>query len=67
MPLNDLEYVVEMLKDCNLKKVANNVGLSYRTVRGIAKGTNQSPSFNTVRLLSEYFKAKARGDDHERK
>lgn len=59
MQLNDLDYVVAMLKDCNIQKVANAVGLSYRTVWGIANESNQSPSFNTVRVLAEYFRGKA--------
>lgn len=67
MEQDDLKYVVKQLKDCNFSAVAKSVGLSYRTVSSIANGKNQSPSFNTVRLLFEYFKAKARGDDHERK
>lgn len=59
MQSNDLQYVVAMLKDCNIKKVAQAVDLSYRTIWGIANETNKTPSFNTVRLLAEYFRGKA--------
>ena len=59
MQKNDLEYVVAMLKESNIKAVSDKVGLSYRTVWGIANETNKSPSFNTVRVLAEYFRRKA--------
>lgn len=55
---DDLQYVVRMLKEMNLKAVAEKVGLSYMTVYNIAKGTNTSPSFPTVKKLSEYFRGK---------
>lgn len=59
MTKDDLQYVVSMLKDTNLKAVAKTVGLGYRTVWGIANETNKSPSFSTVRKLAEYFRGKA--------
>lgn len=59
MAKDDLQYVVLMLKDTNLKAVAKNVGLAYRTVWGIANESNKSPSFGTVRKLAEYFREKA--------
>lgn len=59
MAKDDLQYVVSMLKDTNLSAVAKAVGLGYRTVWGIAKETNKSPSFSTVRKLAEYFRGKA--------
>ncbi len=56
---DDLQYVVAMLKETNLKAVAQKVGLSYRTVWGIANESNKAPSFTTVRKLAEYFRGKA--------
>ncbi len=55
MSEDGLQYVVRMLKDRNLRKVAENVGLSYMTVYKIAKGINTTPSFSTVKKLAEYF------------
>lgn len=59
MAQDDLQYVVSMLKDTNLAKVAKSADLSYRTVWGIANETNKAPSFTTVRKLAEYFREKA--------
>lgn len=56
---DDLQYVVSMLKDTNLKAVSEKTELSYRTVWGIANETNKSPAFKTVRKLAEYFRTKA--------
>lgn len=56
---DDLQFVVSMLKDTNIKAVSEKTGLSYRTVWGIANESNTSPSFTTVRKLAEYFRAKA--------
>lgn len=56
---DDLQFVVSMLKDTNLKAVAEKTQLNYRTVWTIANGKNTSPSFKTVRKLAEYFRAKA--------
>lgn len=59
MSTDDLQYVVAQLKDTNLAAVARKTDLSYRTVFKIANGTNTSPTFNTVKKLAEYFRAKA--------
>lgn len=56
---DDLQYVVSMLKDTNIKAVSERTKLAYRTVWGIANESNKSPSFNTVRKLAEYFREKA--------
>lgn len=53
--MSDLDYVVSMLEPCNKAAVAKAVGLSARTVRDIASGAQKSPSFETVRKLTEYF------------
>lgn len=56
---DDLQFVVSMLKDTNIKAVAEKTELSYRTVWGIANESNKSPAFKTVRKLAEYFRQKA--------
>lgn len=56
---DDLQYVVRMLAETNIQAVATKVGLSYMTVYRIARGTNTSPSFKTVKKLAEYFRGKA--------
>lgn len=59
MTKDDLQYVVSMLKDTNIRAVAAKTLLSYRTVWGIANESNKTPSFQTVRKLAEYFREKA--------
>jgi transcriptional regulator with XRE-family HTH domain len=58
--MNELQYVVSMLQDCNKAAVANAVGLSARTVRDVAAGKQAHPSYETIRKLAEYFKEKAK-------
>lgn len=55
---DDLQYVVRMLHEMNLKAVAGKVNLSYMTVYNIANGKNISPTFKTVKKLAEYFRGK---------
>lgn len=59
MSKDDLDYVVSMLQDTNVKQVSEKTKLSYRTVWGIKNGSNNTPSFATVRKLAEYFRGKA--------
>jgi DNA-binding XRE family transcriptional regulator len=56
---DDLQYVVRQLVDTNLAAIAKKVGLSYMTVYRIAKGTNTSPSYATVKALADHFREKA--------
>jgi DNA-binding phage protein len=58
MASDDLQYVVRMLAETNLAAVAKKVSLSYGTVYRIARGTNTTPSFATVKKLAEYFRGK---------
>jgi hypothetical protein len=55
---DELQYVLRMLKDTQLKAVARAAGLSYMTVYRIAKGTNPSPRYATVHKLATYFRSK---------
>lgn len=54
--MNDLEYVIEMLKTSNKAAVAKACGLSARTVRDIANGHQVHPSYKTVAALVAHFK-----------
>lgn len=54
--MNDLDYVISMLKTSNKSAVARSVGLSDRTVRDVASGAQKSPSFETIRKLAEHFR-----------
>ncbi len=55
---DDLQYVLRMLADSNLKAVAKNVGLAYGTVHRIANGVTKKPSFHTIKTLANYFRGK---------
>lgn len=50
-----IEMIRDMLQDRNLSTVAKNTGLSRQTVSGIANGTAQKPSYDTVKILSDYL------------
>lgn len=54
--MNDLDYVIIMLKTSNKAAVAKEVGLSARTVRAVASGIQTHPSFETIRKLAEHFR-----------
>lgn len=58
---NDLDYVVHMLADMHLPTVAEKTGLAYLTVWKIATGRTATPSYATVRKLSEYLRERAKG------
>lgn len=53
--MDDLERIRGKLKDRNLRAVAKNTGLSYRTVWSISNGKNATPAYNTVRILKDYL------------
>lgn len=57
--MNELEYVISMLEPCNKAAVAKSVGLSARTVRDVASGAQQHPTYETIRRLAEYFRERA--------
>lgn len=56
--MNDLQYVISMLQTANKAAVARVVGLSSRTLRDIASGRQQKPSYETIRKLTEHFRGK---------
>jgi transcriptional regulator with XRE-family HTH domain len=55
-----LEKIKLLLQDRNASHVARVTGLSVTTVCAIRNGETDNPTWNTVRILSEYFE---RGDD----
>lgn len=57
--MSELEYVISMLGPCNKAAVAKAVGLSARTVRDVAKGVQQHPSYETINKLAKYFRERA--------
>lgn len=56
-----LEEIIDKLKDRRLRVVANEIGLSYDTVRRIANGYFRDPSYKTVKLLSDYLTGGSNG------
>lgn len=50
-----IEQVRRALGDRNLKQVAERAGLHYNTVRAIARGENENPSYETMRALARYI------------
>jgi hypothetical protein len=53
-----LEEIQEKLKDRKLKTVAEKTGLHYDTVRRLAYGYFKSPSYEAVKILSDYLESK---------
>ena len=49
-----IEEVRSALRDRRLKMVADAVGLSYPTIKGVLDGVTE-PKYETIRLLSDYF------------
>jgi transcriptional regulator with XRE-family HTH domain len=52
-----IEQIKIRLSDRNLSAVAKKTGLSRQTISGIANGTAQKPSYETVKILSDYLEA----------
>ena len=50
-----LQEIIEKLKDRNLKRVAQEIGLHYNTLYNIVKGQGK-PSYQTMEKLNEYLK-----------
>ena len=43
------------LKKSNVREVSEDTGVSYNTLINLASGTNKNPTYNIVKLLTEYF------------
>jgi len=55
-----LEQIRTLLDDRNVEKVAERTGIHRNTIGAIRAGTNQNPSYSTLKTLSDYL----RGVDH---
>lgn len=50
-----LELVVLALRDRRIRIVSEETGLSYQSVRNIAKGINRNPTIKTLTILEDYL------------
>lgn len=50
-----LQEIIEKLKDRNLKRVAEAIGVHYNTLYNIVNGEGK-PSYRTMEKLNEYLK-----------
>ena len=53
--LLNLEQLRNNLQDKRLYVIAEKTNLTYPTLKGLADGTNNNPSYETVMVLSKYF------------
>lgn len=53
-----IERIRELLLDRRLAMVADATGIHYATIQAIRNGKVTNPSYETVRLLSEYLEDK---------
>jgi transcriptional regulator with XRE-family HTH domain len=56
-----IEQIQKQLKDRNLSAVARVTGMSMQTISAISNGTATKPSYETVKLLSDYLEGKLNG------
>ena len=56
-----IEQIQKQLKDRNLSAVARVTGMSRQTISAISNGTSTKPSYETVKLLSDYLEGKLNG------
>lgn len=56
-----IERIRELLLDRRLAMVADSTGIHYATIQAIRNGKVTNPSYETVRLLSDYFEGKNNG------
>lgn len=53
-----LEKIREALQDRRAAKVADATGLHYNTIREVRDNPDSNPSYNTVRVLSDYLEGR---------
>jgi transcriptional regulator with XRE-family HTH domain len=56
-----IEQIREMLKDRNLEVVAERTGLSRQTLSNIRNSKAKSPSYSTIKTISDYLEGKNNG------
>ena len=50
-----IEETAKQLADRNLQKVSDSTGVSYYTVRGIARGESRRPAYEDVKKIVDYL------------
>lgn len=53
---NEIESIREKLKLFNLREVSRKTNIKYPTLYAFASGKNISPSYKTVKALSDFLK-----------
>lgn len=56
-----IEKIRELLLDRNLEAVSKATGLSRQTLSSIRSGKAKEPSYNTVKIISDYLEGKTNG------
>ena len=51
-----LEQIRTMLDDRNVEKVAERTGIHRNTISAIRSGSNQNPTYVTLKALSDYLR-----------
>jgi transcriptional regulator with XRE-family HTH domain len=51
-----LEQIRTALDDRNVEKVAERTGIHRNTISAIRAGTNQNPTYSTIKALSDYLR-----------
>jgi len=54
-----LETIIELLQDSRISAVSRKTGLHYNTIRAVRDGRATSPSYATIKALSDYFQARS--------
>jgi transcriptional regulator with XRE-family HTH domain len=53
--MEELQTIIERLKDRRLYKVSEKTGLSYQGLRNLVTGRTSNPSIKTIEKLREYL------------
>lgn len=56
-----IEQIQQQLKDRNLSAVARATNITRQTISAICNGTAAKPSYETVKVLSDYLEGKLNG------
>lgn len=55
--MDEVQQIIERLRDRKLKLVAEKTGISYQGIRNLIKGKTQNPTVKTIDKLREYLDA----------
>ena len=56
-----IEKIRELLQDRNLEAVSKATKLSRQTLSSIRSGRAKEPSYNTIKIISDYLEGKNNG------